>query len=128
VKFNWRIIVAHKQGGTAAEFAMILPALLLLVLGLIESGRLIWSQSVLHFAVENAARCASVDATNCGTVSAVQSYAVDRAGGLAVANSNFSVTTPACGSQVLASYPFQTVVSNLLPFSITLTAKSCFPK
>jgi Flp pilus assembly protein TadG len=128
VKPGWRALIADRRGGTAAEFAMILPALLLLLLGIVESGRLIWSQSVLHFAVENAARCASVDATKCGSVSAVQNYAIDRASGLALTAAEVSVTTPACGSQVLATYPFQTVAGMLLPFSITLSAQSCFPK
>jgi Flp pilus assembly protein TadG len=123
-----RGLLADRRGATAAEFGMILPALLVMLLGIVESSRAIWTQSVLHYAVEHAARCASVDVNNCGTTSQVQSYAVGLAAGVPVTAATFTVTTPACGSQVSASYAFETVVSNLLPYTMTLTARSCFPK
>ena len=121
-------LFSDRQGATAVEFSLILPALLLLLFGIVEFGRLLWTQSALHFAVEEAARCATVDAANCGSASAVQSFAVSRAAGLGLQNSVFALTTPACGNQVSASYPFPFVMATLFPYSITLTAQSCFPK
>jgi Flp pilus assembly protein TadG len=121
-------LLSDRGGATAVEFSLILPAFLLLLFGIVEFGRLLWTQSALHFAVEEAARCATVDAANCGSASAVQSFAVSRAAGLGLQNSVFSLTSPACGNQVSASYPFQFVMAALFPYSITLTAQSCFPK
>lgn len=121
-------LFSDRRGVTAVEFSLILPALLLLLFGIVEFGRLLWTQSALHFAVEEAARCATVDAANCGSASAVQSFAVARAAGLGLQNSVFSLTSPACGNQVSASYPFPFVLATLFPYSITLTAQSCFPK
>ena len=121
-------LLSDRRGATAVEFSLILPALLLLLFGIVEFGRLLWTQSALHFAVEEAARCATVDAANCGSASAVQSFAVARAAGLGLQNSVFSLTSPACGNQVSASYPFPFVLATLFPYSITLTAQSCFPK
>lgn len=121
-------LFSDRRGVTAVEFSLILPALLLLLFGVVEFGRLLWTQSALHFAVEEAARCATVDAANCGSASAVQSFAVARAAGLGLQNSVFSLTSPACGNQVSASYPFPFVLATLFPYSITLTAQSCFPK
>jgi Flp pilus assembly protein TadG len=117
-----------RTGATALEFALVAPPFFLLLLGIVEFGRVMWTQSALHFAVEEAARCASVDATNCGSTSAVQNYAVTRTAGLDIAPAVFSVSSPACGNQVAASYPFTFVVANLFPYSITLSAQSCFPK
>jgi Flp pilus assembly protein TadG len=105
-----------------------LPALILLLVGTMETGRLIWTQSVLHYAVEHAARCAAVDVNNCATTTQVQHYAIAMASPVPVTAADFTVTTPACGSEVAASYPFKTVVPNLLPYTITLSAQSCFPK
>jgi Flp pilus assembly protein TadG len=121
-------LLSDRRGATAVEFSLILPALLLLLFGIVEFGRLLWTQSALHFAVEEAARCATVDAANCGSASAVQSFAVARAAGLGLQKSVFSLTSPACGNQVSASYPFPFVLATLFPYSITLTAQSCFPK
>ena len=120
-------LFSDRQGATAVEFSLILPALLLLLFGIVEFGRLLWTQSALHFAVEEAARCAAVDATNCATATQVQNFAVSRAAGLGLTNAVFSLTTPACGNQVSATYAFPFVLANMFP-NVTLTARSCFPK
>jgi len=121
-------VIADRGGATAVEFSLIAPALLLLLFGIAEVGRLLWTQSALHFAVEEAARCAAVDATNCASAAAVQRFAVARAAGLGLQNSVFSLAKPACGTEVSASYAFSFVTSALFPYSVTLTARSCFPQ
>jgi Flp pilus assembly protein TadG len=128
VTASLRNLLADRRGVAAVEFAFILPALILLLVGTMETGRLIWTQSVLHYAVEHAARCAAVDVNNCATTAQVQNYAIAMASPVPIPAADFTVTTPACGAQVAASYPFQTVVANLLPYNITLSAQSCFPK
>jgi Flp pilus assembly protein TadG len=120
-------LISDRRGATAVEFALILPPFLLLLLGVVEFGRALWTQSALHFAVEEAARCATVDATNCATATQVQTFAVSRAAGVGLTNAVFTLTTPACGNQVAASYPFPFVLANMFP-NVTLTARSCFPK
>ena len=119
----WR----ERQGNTAVEFAIVLPVFLLLVLGIIEFGRLLWTQSTLQHAVEAAARCATVNTSLCGTASQVQSFAAGEVFGQSVPASTFSLTTPSCGTQVSASLPFSFVVPKLFPYKITLTAQSCHP-
>jgi hypothetical protein len=44
-----------------------------------------------------------------------------------VSASSFSVTTPSCGHQVSISYTFDSVVPQLIPWTITLNARSCHP-
>ena len=114
-----------QRGTTAVEMALVLPSLLLFLLGTIEFGRAIWIQSALNYAVEQAARCASNNATTCGSASEVASFAASRSGAN-FETSVFTATTPSCGNMVSASYP---MVLNI-PFgnySITLTAQACFP-
>jgi Flp pilus assembly protein TadG len=106
---------------------MILPVLLLLLLGVVEFSRMVWTQALLHSAVEAAARCASVDVANCGSASAVQNYAVSQAAGLNLSASVFTLSAQPCGNQVSASYPFDFVTSGLFPYAVTLAAQSCFP-
>ena len=116
-----------RAGNPAVEMALLLPVFLTLVYGIVEFGRVLWTLSTLHYAVEEAARCASINATTCGTSTQIQSYAANRASTIGVATSVFTPTTAACGHKVAASYVFPFAVSGFMPYTITLTAQSCFP-
>jgi Flp pilus assembly protein TadG len=115
-----------RQGTTAIEFAMVAPVLFLIIFGGVEFGQLLWTQSALHYAVQQAARCASVTPSTCGTANQIATYAASETAGLNISSSAFTVTTPSCGHQVSASYPYQFIVSGILPFTPTLTAQACF--
>lgn len=115
------------SGAVAIEFAILFTIAMLLVLGLAEFGRALWYQSTLDYAVQSAARCGAVNTNACGTSSQIQQYAVNMAPGLPVTTSNFTVTTLACGVQVVGNYTFQTVVPQLLPYTMNITATACFP-
>ena len=115
------------DGTTAVETAIVLPVFLLLLFGVIEAGLLFWTQSTLQSAVEAAARCWAVNKTQCGSTSAVQSYAASQAIGMTVSSSSFDVSQPSCGYQVSISYTFSFIVSGLFPGTMTLNAKSCHP-
>ncbi|HKX09430.1 MAG TPA: TadE/TadG family type IV pilus assembly protein [Stellaceae bacterium] len=115
-----------RAGSLTVDFAMIIGPLLSLLLGTMEIGRLLWYQNALNYSVEEGARCATIDANNCGTTDQVKSYSAGKSGA-GFAATVFSVSAPACGNKVSASYP----MSLSIPFvstSITLTAQSCYPK
>jgi Flp pilus assembly protein TadG len=111
----------------AVEFALVAPVFFLLLFGVVETGRLIWSATTLRFAVEETARCAAINQTLCGTPAAAQSYAVTRAPGLGMLPSSFTISLPPCGSQVVGTYQFQPLAANVFPTPLTLSATSCFP-
>lgn len=121
-----RALARDRAGSAAVELAVVLPLMLAFIFGVIEVGRVIWTKTALVMAVEDASRCASVNAATCGNNSAIQAYAASRAWGMTVPASTFTITQPACGYQVAAKYNFTPFVS-YLPFSLTLTASSCFP-
>lgn len=54
------ILVGDRRGATAAEFAMVLPLLLLLLFGIIDGGRLMWSMNRAEKATQMGARMAVV--------------------------------------------------------------------
>ena len=122
-----------QRGSVAVEYAIVLPVLLLFVLGIMDTGRLIWTYATLNRAAEAAARCASVDTATCGTVAQIQSYAVTQAYGLTIAAAAFTPTTVACGSRVAATYTFQFVIPWIgsSPYgqsnSTALSATACYP-
>jgi hypothetical protein len=118
-------VLCERGGAAAVEFAMTVPILLTIMLGIFEFGRMLWAQNALHYAVEQAARCRTIDVTTCDNVGDTQTYA-STVSAYTFPTSAFSVTTPTCGNQVSASYAFQFVVS-LFGTGPTLTAQSCFP-
>ena len=114
------------RGATALEFALCAPAFFMLVMGIVELGLLVWMQLALQQGVEAAARCASINKTTCSTASQIQSYASTQTYGLTPPVGTFTVTTPACGNQVAASYTPTYLPSFPIP-TRTLTAQACFP-
>ena len=80
-----------------------------------------------------AARCAAIDASNCAPD--VATYASNQVFGLTTPASDFTYTANAScglagytgGAQVTASHAFDPIVSDLVPLSVTLSAKSCHP-
>lgn len=139
------------RASALVEFTVMLPLFLALMFGLVQAGLLLFTQSGLQHGVERAARCASVNysakqlglTTSCFSVAptavttgTIQQYAAQNSWGIVPPSGNFTVQPPAganCGSVsgvpipgyvVSISQPF-----NLIHyiFSVTLTAKSCFP-
>lgn len=123
--------MGDRRGGAIIEFAVAMPVFVMLLFGIFEFGRMLWIQNALHYSVQQAARCASVNATTCGSTSAIRSYAASIAGAN-IPSSAFTVTLSAsCGSvtgdKVTASYPLSLNVP-YMSLNPTLTAQSCFPK
>lgn len=115
-------------GSVAIEYALVLPALLLFTFGVIDIGRLLWTQTTLDRAVEAAARCGAINSLTCGTAAQIQAYAVGQAYGLAVTTAAFAVTSPACGVRVTATSSFTFVIPWIATQNIPLAATSCYPQ
>ena len=104
----------------------------MLLLGIGKSGRALWTQTALQYAVGAAARCAAVTPSSCSNVPA---YAATQAWNLSIPSGDFTYTASAScgisgytgGAQVTVSYPFQPLVPQLVPLSVTLSARSCHP-
>jgi Flp pilus assembly protein TadG len=120
----WRSLRQHR-GNAAIEVALTLPALMLLIFGIIEFGRALWLQSALDFSVVEAARCASINPSRCGTADEIKDFARSQAGS-GFDSSVFSTATASCGNQVSGQYPMALTIP-FAPISVTLTAQACFP-
>jgi TadE-like protein len=112
------------RGTTAVEFALVFPALAMLVVGGLYAGLLMYSVAGLHNAVEQAARCYSVNASQCNNASAVQTYAQNRYYG--VNTPTFTASIQACGHQVSATLSFE-LDAAIATWNVPLTATACFP-
>ncbi len=120
----WRL---DNRGTTAIEFALIAPTLFLMLFGCMEFGRMVWTEGALNFAVQEAARCASVTPSTCGTASQITTYAANEISPNYIPATAFTSTTATCGHQVNASFVYPFVMINLFPSTVTLTAMACLP-
>jgi hypothetical protein len=129
-----RALRSADDGVAAPEMAILLLVLLMMILGICEFGRALWTMSTLQSAVEAAARCAAINAANC--MPDVPTFAANHAAGLTVPSGDFQYASrQSCGvaghnsgALVTASYSFTPMVPAIVPgLSITLTAKSCHP-
>ena len=117
IQRGWR----SNCGATAVEFALIAPALVTVVVGTFYLCMALYLVASMHFAVEDGARCASVNSTTCGSASAIVTYTQAYFG-----PTHFTYAAAACGNSVSASV---TYVANLgvTSVSVPITAKACYP-
>jgi Flp pilus assembly protein TadG len=119
-----RSLAVCERGGTAVEFGLLLPAFVSLIVGTLYAGLAVYSATGLHSAVEQAARCYSVNATTCGSSSATVTYAQTQYHG--ISSPNFTASTASCGHLVSGTVTvgLNDMFANL---SIPLSATACFP-
>lgn len=132
-----------RQATTAVEFAICALAMMLMVVGFVEFGRLVWSFEVLQEVASEGARCMGLGATSCASAGAYSSastttYLVNLASsrGVVIDAAMISLNNAAtCGgasgfSQVSINYDFTTVAPALLTSlanGFTVPASACFP-
>jgi Flp pilus assembly protein TadG len=128
-----RRFISGVRGSGAVEFAVVLPAFLMFALGLVDCGRLLWTNGTLAHSVAAASRCAIVNTSSCGTTAAVQAYAATQAWGLGLTSSAYTVVTAACGAQVTGTLTFTFIIPwffGSAPFgsgnAMTLNAVACY--
>ena len=117
----WR----NEFGGGAAEFAIVVLPFAVLVFAIIHMSLLFYANQSLEFAAQAAARCYSVDATNCATSGAAQTFASGKYKGPNI-GATFVASATGCGHTVTGSgnYSLNAVV---ITRSIPLSAAACFP-
>ena len=116
-----------ESGVTAIDFAIIITAFISMMFGIINIGLILWDLGSMQYAVEAAARCASVDATNCGSASAIQTFALTQYYGESLASNPFTYAATGCGHTVTASYTYSLNLPLVTTYSVPLSATACFP-
>jgi hypothetical protein len=117
----------HDDRGTAAvEFAFVAPVFIVLTVGTFYLCLCLFLTGSLHYAVERAARCASIQATACTASNTVVSYAQSSYFGPG-GTPNFTYNAAAtCGNSVSATMNY-VLDTGLRRFTIPVSATACFP-
>lgn len=118
-----RGVVRDPGGNASLEMALVAIPLFLFIFGIINAGRALWLQNALENSVMQAARCATVNPTLCGTANQITAYAAAQSGA-GFNGAIFSFAQASCGNRVSASYPLTLPVLNV---SLNLSAQACYP-
>jgi Flp pilus assembly protein TadG len=113
------------RGTTAVEFAIIAPCVVMLLVGTVNLCLMLLSIGSMHFAVEDAARCASARPSVCANSASIVAYAQTRYFG-ALVSPVFTYAAAACGNQVTATITYDFNVG-MFKQAVPLSATSCFP-
>ena len=116
---------AAERGNVAVEYALALPALLILVIGGLSLARLAFAVSSLHYAVQDAARCAAVKTTVCPSASTTLTYAQGRYLGPKI-SPQFTYSTNGCGHTVQGSGAYLLMLG-VATVSVPISATACYP-
>jgi Flp pilus assembly protein TadG len=136
-----RRLAGDHSGASAVEFALVIGPFILVLFGVIEFGRLLWTLNALQETAIAGARCMGVLNTSCAvsgaysstnTTAYIQSVAagwdVTVPAGNITLNSGASCAGVANFSQVTITYTFQSVIPMISPLvSDPLTVNACFP-
>jgi Flp pilus assembly protein TadG len=115
-----------ERGTTAVEFAIVGPIFIGLVIGILYLALCLLLVSSLHFAVEDAARCASVRTTVCKDNATTVSYAQSRYFG--PGSPTFSgPTVAACGNNLVSGSINYVAQLGLTQFTIPISTSACYP-
>lgn len=120
-----RSLLRDTSGAAAAEFALVLPILILVTLGTINGSFMLYAYARLHYAAEDAARCRAVKTAVCSDDATTAAYAMSRLAGPLVSPS-FARSTALCGNTVTGTATFK-VSTGLTTTPITMQARACYP-
>ena len=120
----FRQIRRDQSGTSALEFALVAPVYFLFLIGSVSISMMLFSIGSMHYAVQEAARCASVQTTVCTDASTTTSFAQGKYYG--TVSPTFVYAADTCGKKVTAT---ATYAINVILFhrSIPLSATACFP-
>lgn len=109
----------EKDGATAVEFALIAWAFLLLLFGIIEVSRLMWTHNALQYAVENASRFVVVneDAAPGEILTIAQNSLTDMRidPDTLILDTDFYTEDGTDYVELTAEFAFTTVITGLIP-------------
>lgn len=99
-----RRMVRNERGALAVEFALTAPFFLILIIGILDLGRLFWVKNIMQFSVEQTARYAMVNPSS--TAAALVTYADTKAGTMF---SGITFNADAPGTDVVGGINYRTI-------------------
>jgi hypothetical protein len=107
------------------EYALVLPVFITLVVGALCAGNLAFAVNGLHYAVQDAARCAAVKTGVCTDSSTTIAYAQSRYSGPKIGPA-FAYSTAGCGHTVSGAGSYPLILAAYI-INVPISASACYP-
>lgn len=118
-----RLAWTDSSGNSAVEFALVLPAFLMLLVGGLYLALLGFALTNMRYAAEAGARCASVQTATCTNNTTTAAFALNRFGG---SGATFTSSTATCGHLVSGTMTYR-LNTGFTSINIPLSVRACFP-
>jgi Flp pilus assembly protein TadG len=114
----------NNRGATGVEFALVALPIVMLILGIMQFGYIVYIDNVLNIAVHAAARCAAVGSTTtpCNGSGFANMQSTANQVFEPLSGATFSNNAGCSGGGLVGTYHVNVLFANL-----TLIAKSCYP-
>lgn len=121
-------LISDERGSSAVEFALVLPAFLLLIFGAIGGGVLAYATTSLQRATEVASRCVTLQGSlKCADASAITTAGTNAYSGPFLSSLSFTATPAAsCANKVTGTGTFS-AFPGLNFLTVNLSASACYP-
>jgi len=119
-------LMRDARGGSSVEFALVAPAVLVMLFGAVGGGVLAYATVSLQRATEVAARCMSMDRADLCTSGTIATYGADAYHGPHLDSLNFTATKVSCGYKIHGTGTFS-AFPGLGFLSVNLNANACYP-
>jgi len=121
-----------ETGGSAAEFALVVPFFVLLVFGTIETGIMLSAVIQMHYSAERAARCLSVNVSGACSTATIDAYAKGFYNGPPLTGMLFTHDAAFCGNAAIPGHLVKgvgtyTLLDGFHATNVSITAKACYP-
>jgi Flp pilus assembly protein TadG len=115
-----------ERGASAAEFAIVIPVFLMLVLTTINFGMFLYSLSDLHYTAQRTARCFAMASLN-GVIGANTCLddASSNYNGM-ITGVSFTHSAGACGNTVTGAGSFN-ILTGFASLPVNVSASGCYP-
>ena len=115
------------RGISSLEFALVLPAFLMITIGGMHLSMLGFTAASLHFATEDAARCGAVQTTRCTSTTVTQTHALSKFNNITGTTATFTAASgQTCGYRVQGSVTY-TLKTGIASMNVPLSATACYP-
>jgi Flp pilus assembly protein TadG len=116
-----------ERGISSLEFALVLPAFLMITIGGMHLSMLGFTAASLHFATEDAARCGAIQTTRCTSTTVTQTHALSKFRNISGATATFTATSgQVCGYLVTGAVTY-TLKTGVASMTVPLSATACYP-
>lgn len=126
------------KGATAVEFALVAPLFLIMVLGVVEMGRVMWIKGAMQNAAEQTTRYFMVTNSACTSdlaacITSLRTYATARLAEAGMNTADFTVTpnettiSSVTYMEITVTYDFEVLVQIVKFPSVSLSARARVP-